>query len=121
MTKDSTYQTRSYKVFMPESEVVRTVLVNKLINQNLPNDMPITKVEMPQEHGFFRGVEYTERNTLLEFANDKWQKMTIINFGEGGKNMFGSNEIKKTGKLTKIDKAIKETVLSAWRKQKAIV
>ncbi len=119
MAQDLTYNSRSYKVFMPESEIVRTVLVNKLVNQEFDPKMPVTKVEMPEEHGFFRGIEYTERNTLLEFANNKWKKMTVINFGKGGKDMFGSDEIKKTGKLTKIDKSIRDTVLTAWQKSTA--
>ncbi len=114
-----TYNSRSYKVFMPESEIVKTVLVNKLVSDNSDKETPLTKVEMPEEYGFFRGIEYTERNTLLEFANNKWQKMTVINFGEGGKEMFGSNEIKKTGRLTKIDKTIRDTVLASWQKSTA--
>ncbi len=119
MNDSLTYKSRSYKVFMPESEIVRTVLVDKLDDGQETKDMPITKVEMPEERGFFRGIEYTERNTLLEFANNKWKKMTVINFGEGGKDMFGSDEIKKTGKLTKIDQSIRDTVLSAWQKSAA--
>ncbi len=120
MTKNLTYKSRSYKVFMPESEIVRTVLVNRLIDEAFDKDIPMTKVEMPEERGFFRGIEYTERNTLLQFKNDKWQKMTVIDFGEGGKEMFGSNQIKKTGKLTKIDQSIRDTVLSAWQKSPAV-
>ncbi len=119
MNNNLTYKSRSYKIFMPESEIVRTVLVDKLDEGQKTKDMPITKVEMPEERGFFRGVEYTERNTLLEFTGNKWKKMTVINFGEGGKDMFGSDEIKKTGKLTKIDQSIRDTVLSAWQKSTA--
>ncbi len=116
MTQNLTYNSRSYKVFMPESEIIKTVLVNKLVKTDAKTNMPLTKVEMPEEKGFFRGIEYTERNTLLEFDNNKREKITTIIFGEGGKEMFGSDEIKKTGKLTKIDQSIRDSVLSAWQK-----
>lgn len=115
MNQDLTYNSQSFQVFMPETEVVKTVTVNQLVGTTDDADTPITKVEMPVEHGFFRGIEYTETNTLLEFANNKWEKLTTIVFKEGGKAMFGTDTIRKMSRLTKIDKAIKDTVLAATK------
>lgn len=112
--KNLVYDTKSYQVLMPESEIVKTVMVRKLIDHAGDDQTPITKIKMPDEYGFFRGVEYTEENTLLEFPNNKWQKMTKIVFGKGGKEMFGDNVISKTSKLTKIDDNVKDTVVRAW-------
>ncbi len=113
MNQNLQYNSRSFQVFMPETEVVKTVTVNQLTSATDDAATPITKVEMPVEHGFFRGIEYTETNTLLEFAGNKWEKLTTIIFKEGGKSMFGTDTIRKVGRLTKLDTAIKNTVLAA--------
>jgi hypothetical protein len=113
MNQDLTYNSKSFQVLMPETEVIKTVTVNQLADATDDTETPITKVEMPIEHGFFRGVEYTETNTLLEFANNKWEKLTTIIFKDGGKAMFGTDTIRKMSRLTKIDKAIKDVVIAA--------
>ena len=113
MNKDLKYDSRSFRIFMPETEVIKTVTLNQLLTATDDAETPVTKVEMPTEHGFFRGVEYTENNTLLKYINNKWVKLTTIVFKEGGKAMFGTDSISKTGRLTKIDSAIRDTVLSA--------
>lgn len=112
MTKKTNlnYKTESYQVLMPESRLIRTVIINKLANKKAPKTAPITKVTLPVERGFFRGVEYEENNTLLEYPDKSWEKMTSIQFGDGAETMFGTTEIEKTGPLTKADKAVLEAV-----------
>lgn len=113
MKQDLKYNSRSFEVFMPEVETVKTVTVSQLATNNNDQDTPITKVEMPVEHGFFRGIEYTETNTLLEYAGKKWEKLTTIIFKDGGKDMFGTDTIRKVSRLTKIDRSIRNAVLAA--------
>ncbi|MDO4870886.1 MAG: hypothetical protein Q3996_02205 [Candidatus Saccharibacteria bacterium] len=113
MNQDLQYKSKSFQVFMPEVETVKTVTVSQLATDAEDTETPITKVEMPIEHGFFRGVEYTETNTLLEYAGKKWEKLTTIVFKDGGKDMFGTDTIRKIGRLTKIDKSVRNAVLTA--------
>lgn len=113
MNQNLTYSSKSFQVLMPETEIVKTITLNQLDGTTDDAETPITKVEMPVEHGFFRGVEYTETNTLLEFANNKWEKLTTIVFKDGGKALFGTDTIRKMSRLTKLDTDIKDVILAA--------
>lgn len=111
MNQSVAYDTKEYKVLMPESYEVKTVVVNRLKDQPDAKDTPVTKVKMPIESGFYRGVSYDEENTLLEYPDKSWEKLTTINFGEGAESMFGTDKIEKVSRLTKIDTSIKNAVV----------
>ncbi len=109
--EQTTYSSKEYRVLMPESHEVRTVVVNKIKDTQTQNDTPITKVKLPTETGFYRGISYDEDNILLEYPDKSWEKLTTIKFGDGAESMFGTDKIEKVSHLTKVDTSIKNTVL----------
>lgn len=109
--KDLKYQSHTYELILPKSTTVKSVTVDKLQDTSDDPDVPVIKVTMPKETGFFRGIKYKEQNTLLGFANNKWQKLKSIKFGQGANEVFGATEINTIGRLSRTDCHIKDAVL----------
>lgn len=105
------YKSHTYELILPKSTTVKAVTVNKLQTETDDPDTPMIQVIMPKESGFFRGVKYKEQNTLLGFANNKWQKLKSIKFDKGAEETFGAVEINTIGRLSRADRHIKEAVL----------
>lgn len=97
---------------MPQTDKVTTVTVNKLKSEDHPDKTPLYKVFLPSESGFYRGLEYTENNTLLGYAGDVWRKLKLVQFEAAADEILGADEISTISKLSKDDKLIKEAILS---------
>lgn len=110
--KNLTYESKIYEVVMPNSDEVRTVTLNKLKNKIKDLRTPKTKLVMPKQFGFFRGVEYTEQDTLVEYNDNTWEKLVSIKFGDGADALFGTNKIEKVDTLDETDVTFKDTVLN---------
>ncbi|MGI6612351.1 MAG: hypothetical protein ACOX0Z_02155 [Candidatus Nanosyncoccaceae bacterium] len=106
------YSSYTCELVMPQSDKVTTVTVNKLKSEKYPEKTPLYKVFLPSENGFYRGLEYTENNTLLGYANDVWRKLKSVQFEPAADEVFGADEINTIGRLSKDDKLIKDAILS---------
>ncbi len=114
MTKNKqlTYATKEFEVVMPGTDEIKVVTVNKLKNKlKKGSKTPKTKIKLAKQRGFFRGIEYTEQDTLLEYNNNEWEKFVTIKFGEGGEELFGAKKIDKVSALDQDDLALKKAVL----------
>lgn len=107
------YSSYTCEIVMPQSDKVKTVVINKLKSPNQTDKTPLYKVFLPNESGYYRGVKYTESNTLLGYANDVWRKLRSIQFEATADEIFGADEINTISELSKEDKLLKEAVLSA--------
>lgn len=115
MPKKSTdnliYSSYTCELVMPQSDKVETITVNKLKSEDYPDKTPLYKVVLPDESGYYRGIKYTESNTLLGYANDVWRKLKSIQFEQTADEVFGADEINTVGRLSKDDSLLINTVL----------
>ena len=60
-----------------------------------PSKKELTRIILPTENNFFKGVEYSEKVQLKELANGRWTKK----FGTGAKELFGVTELNEDSDL----------------------
>ena len=79
---------------------------DELTNQNYslkieinPSKKELTRIILPIENNFFKGVEYSERVQLKELTNGRWTKKLHAKFGTGAKELFGVTEINEDSDL----------------------
>ena len=79
---------------------------DELTNQNYslkieinPNRKELTRIILPTENNFFKGVEYSEKVQLKELANGRWTKKLHAKFGTGAKELFGVTELNEDSDL----------------------
>ena len=61
--------------------------------------MRLTRIILPTENNFFKGVEYSEKIQLKELANGRWTKKLHAKFGTGAKELFGVTELNEDSDL----------------------
>lgn len=64
-----------------------------------PSKKELTRIILPVENNFFKGVEYSERVQLKELTNGRWTKKLHAKFGTGAKELFGVTEINEDSDL----------------------
>ena len=64
-----------------------------------PSKKELTRIILPIENNFFKGVEYSERVQLKELTNGRWTKKLHAKFGTGAKELFGVTEINEDSDL----------------------
>ena len=79
---------------------------DELTNQNYslkieinPSKKELTRIILPTENNFFKGVEYSEKVQLKELANGRWTKKLHAKFGTGAKELFGITELNEDSDL----------------------
>ena len=79
---------------------------DELTNQNYslkieinPSKKELTRIILPTENNFFKGVEYSEKIQLKELANGRWTKKLHAKFGTGAKELFGVTELNEDSDL----------------------
>lgn len=79
---------------------------DELTNQNYslkieinPSKKELTRIILPTENNFFKGVEYSEKVQLKELANGRWTKKLHAKFGTGAKELFGVTELNENSDL----------------------
>ena len=79
---------------------------DELTNQNYslkieinPSKKELTRIILPIENNFFKGVEYSERVQLKELTNGRWTKKLHAKFGTGAKELFGVTELNEDSDL----------------------
>lgn len=79
---------------------------DELTNQNYslkieinPSKKELTRIILPTENNFFKGVEYSEKVQLKELANGRWTKKLHAKFGTGAKELFGVTELNEDSDL----------------------
>lgn len=79
---------------------------DELTNQNYslkieinPSKKELTRIILPTENNFFKGVEYSEKVQLKELANGRWTKKIHAKFGTGAKELFGITELNEDSDL----------------------
>ena len=79
---------------------------DELTNQNYSLKIEInrskkelTRIILPTENNFFKGVEYSEKIQLKELANGRWTKKLHAKFGTGAKELFGVTELNEDSDL----------------------
>lgn len=79
---------------------------DELTNQNYslkieinPSKKELTRIILPTENNFFKGVEYSEKVQLKELANGRWIKKLHAKFGTGAKELFGVTELNEDSDL----------------------
>ena len=79
---------------------------DELTNQNYslkieinPSKKELTRIILPTENNFFKGVEYSEKVQLKELANGRWTKKLHAKFGTGAKELFGVIELNEDSDL----------------------
>ena len=79
---------------------------DELTNQNYslkieinPSKKELTRIILPIENNFFKGVEYSERVQLKELTNGRWTKKLHAKFGTGAKELFGITELNEDSDL----------------------
>lgn len=64
-----------------------------------PSKKELTRIILPIENNFFKGVEYSERVQLKELTNGRWTKKLHAKFGTGAKELFGVTELNEDSDL----------------------
>lgn len=64
-----------------------------------PSKKELTRIILPTENNFFKGVEYSERVQLKELTNGRWTKKLHAKFGTGAKELFGVTELNEDSDL----------------------
>ena len=64
-----------------------------------PSKKELTRIILPTENNFFKGVEYSEKIQLKELANGRWTKKLHAKFGTGAKELFGVTELNEDSDL----------------------
>lgn len=64
-----------------------------------PSKKELTRIILPTENNFFKGVEYSEKVQLKELANGRWTKKLHAKFGTGAKELFGVTELNEDSDL----------------------
>ena len=79
---------------------------DELTNQNYslkieinPSKKELTRIILPTENNFFKGVEYSEKIQLKELANGRWTKKLHAKFGTGANELFGVTELNEDSDL----------------------
>lgn len=79
---------------------------DELTNQNYslkieinPSKKELTRIILPTDNNFFKGVEYSEKVQLKELANGRWTKKLHAKFGTGAKELFGVTELNEDSDL----------------------
>ena len=79
---------------------------DELTNQNYslkieinPSKKELTRIILPTENNFFKGVEYSEKVQLKELTNGRWTKKLHAKFGTGAKELFGVTELNEDSDL----------------------
>lgn len=79
---------------------------DELTNQNYslkieinPSKKELTRIILPTENNFFKGIEYSEKVQLKELANGRWTKKLHAKFGTGAKELFGVTELNENSDL----------------------
>ena len=79
---------------------------DELTNQNYslkieinPSKKELTRIILPTENNFFKGVEYSEKVQLKELANGRWTKKLHAKFSTGAKELFGVTELNEDSDL----------------------
>lgn len=79
---------------------------DELTNQNYslkieinPSKKELTRIILPTENNFFKGVEYSEKVQLKELTNGRWTKKLHAKFGTGAKELFGVIELNEDSDL----------------------
>lgn len=106
-----TYDTKSIEIVMPESSEIKIIVLNQLKGKTKNSKIPVTKLQMPTQKGFFRGVNYEEDNMLLGYSDNTWEKLTSIKFGEEAETVLGTKKIEKIASLSELDKKLKNKIL----------
>ena len=108
------YKAYSYEIVMPQSSEVQTITVNRLTEANDNQETPLLKIILPVETGYFKGVKYTEQNTLLGYQNQKWRKLKSIQFDETGEQTLGIDQINTVDRLSDNDKLIRQSIIESF-------
>lgn len=106
-----TYESKSIEIVMPESSEIKIIVLNKLKGKTKDLKTPVTKLQMPTQKGFFRGVDYEEDNILLGYSDNTWEKLTSIKFGDDAESVIGTKKIEKVASLSELDKKLKNKIL----------
>ena len=64
-----------------------------------PSKKELTRIILPTENNFFKGVEYSEKVQLKELVNGRWTKKLHAKFGAGAKELFGVTELNEDSDL----------------------
>lgn len=112
--KNLRYKSCQYELVMPQSSKVETIVVNYLEEVDQDKNTPLFKIFLPSENGFYKGPEYTEKNTLLGYANQKWRKLRSVQFEAEADKVLGVDELNSVSKLSKDDQLIKDSILATF-------
>lgn len=108
------YSSYVYEVVMPQTDRVDQIKVNKLQEEPKDPQTPLYKLALPSENGFYKGLKYTEHNTLLGYNDNSWRKLRSIQFEPSADEVFGVDEINTVNKLSSKDKLIRDEILATF-------
>lgn len=108
------YKAYDYEIVMPKSSEVQTITVNRLAEAHEDQETPLLKIILPAETGYFKGVKYTEQNTLLGYQNQKWRKLKSIRFDETSEQVLGVDQINTVNPLSDNDKLIRQSIIESF-------